>query len=81
MERATLAQRVILLIAAAAAAAALIGGIISSRATAASPTPATSASAGAGKVVLKIGVMESLDSLNPFIGGPPSPTSSSTSIT
>ena len=68
MERATWARRVVLLVGAAAAAAALIGGIISSRATAASPTPATSASAGAGKVVLKIGVMESLDSLNPFIG-------------
>jgi peptide/nickel transport system substrate-binding protein len=68
MERATLARRVVLLIGAAAAAAALIGGIISSRATAASPTPAASASAGAGKVVLKIGIMESLDSLNPFIG-------------
>jgi peptide/nickel transport system substrate-binding protein len=67
MERATWARRVIL-VAAAAAAAAVIGGIISSRATAASPTPATSASAGAGKVVLKIGEQEPLDSLNPFMG-------------
>ena len=68
MERATRAPRVILFVATAAAAAALIGGIISSHATAASPTPATSASAGAGKVVLKIGEQEPPDNLNPFIG-------------
>jgi peptide/nickel transport system substrate-binding protein len=68
MERATWTRRVVLLIGAAAAAAALIGGIVSSRATAASPTPAASAPAEAGKVVLKIGLVESLDSLNPFIG-------------
>ena len=54
MERPTRARRVVLFVAAAAAAAALIGGIISSRATAASPTPAASAPAGAGKVV-KVG--------------------------
>ena len=64
MERATWARRVILFVAAAAAAAALIGGIISSRATAASPSP----SPASGKVTLKIGVMEPVDSLNPFIG-------------
>ena len=64
----TRARRVVLFVAAAAAAAAVIGGIISSRATAASPTPATSASAGAGKVVLKIGMTDTVDSLNPFIG-------------
>jgi peptide/nickel transport system substrate-binding protein len=67
MERTTMARRVILLVAAAAAAAAVIGGIVSSHATAASPTPATSASAGAGKVV-KIGWMEPPDNMNPFIG-------------
>ena len=62
MERATLAQRVILLIGAAAAAAALVGGLISSRATAASPSPAS------GKVTLKIGVVEPPDNMNPCIG-------------
>jgi len=68
MERRTRVRRVVLFVAAAAAAAAVIGGLISSQATAASPTPATSASAGAGKVVLKIGTTDSIDSLNPFIG-------------
>jgi len=68
MDPVTWTRRVILFIGAAAAAAALAGGIISSRATAASPTPAASAPAESGKVVLKIGVMEALDSLNPFIG-------------
>jgi peptide/nickel transport system substrate-binding protein len=68
MERATLSRRVVLLIGAAAAAAALAGGIISSRATAASPTPAASAPAEAGKVVVRIGNPGAPDSLNPFIG-------------
>jgi peptide/nickel transport system substrate-binding protein len=68
MERATLIRRVVLLVGVAVAAAALIGGIVSSRATAASPTPAASAPAEAGKVVLKIGLQEPPDSLNPFIG-------------
>jgi len=68
MDPVTWTRRVVLLIAAAAAAAALIGGIISSRATAASPTPATSAPAEAGKVTLKIGFMEPMDNMNPFIG-------------
>jgi peptide/nickel transport system substrate-binding protein len=62
MERATWTRRVVLLIGAAAATAALIGGIISSRATAASPSPAS------GKVTLKIGLLEPPDNMNPFIG-------------
>jgi len=68
MKRATLSRRIVLLIGVAAAAAALVGGIISSRATAASPTPAASAPAEAGKVVVKIGTTLAPDSLNPFIG-------------
>jgi peptide/nickel transport system substrate-binding protein len=68
MKRATRARRVILFVAAAVAAAAVIGGIISSWATAASPTPATSAPAEAGKVVVRIGTPGAVDSLNPFIG-------------
>jgi len=68
MERAAWTWRVVLLICAAAVAAALVGGMVSSRATAASPTPAASAPAGAGKAVLKIGATDSIDSLNPFIG-------------
>jgi peptide/nickel transport system substrate-binding protein len=46
----------------------LAAGIISSRATAASPTPAASTPAEAGKVVVKIGTTLAPDSLNPFIG-------------
>jgi peptide/nickel transport system substrate-binding protein len=68
MKRASLPRRVVLLIGVAAAAAALAGGIISSRATAASPTPATSASGEADNVVVRIGTLLAPDSLNPFIG-------------
>ncbi len=68
MKRATPSRRVVLLIGVAAAAAALAAGIVSSRATAASPTPAASAPAEAGKVVVKIGTTLAPDSLNPFIG-------------
>jgi len=59
-----------LLIGALAAAAALIAGVgtIVTRAPAASPTPSGSAPAEAGKVVLKIGTIEPIDNLNPFIG-------------
>ncbi len=64
MERATWTRRVVLLIAAAVAAAALVGGLISSRATAASPSP----SPASGKVTLKIGLLEPPDNMNPFIG-------------
>ena len=62
MERATWTRRVVLLVGAAAAATAVIGGLISSRATAASPSPTS------GKVTLKIGWMEPPDNMNPFIG-------------
>jgi peptide/nickel transport system substrate-binding protein len=64
MDAVTWTRRVVLLIAAAAAAAALIGGLISSRATAASPSP----SPASGKVTLKIGLLEPPDNMNPFIG-------------
>jgi len=66
--RRTRAWRAALFAAAAAATIAVTVGIISSRATAASPTPAASAPAEAGKVVLKIGFMEPIDNMNPFIG-------------
>jgi peptide/nickel transport system substrate-binding protein len=55
-------RRAALLFGAAAVLAAMIGGLVSSRATAASPSPAS------GKTVLKIGWMESPDNMNPFIG-------------
>ena len=51
-----------------AALAALAGGLIAARATAASPSPATSSPPTTGKVMLKIGWMESPDNMNPFIG-------------
>ncbi len=54
--------RAALLAGAAVATLAVIGGLISSRATAASPSPAS------GKLVLKIGWQESPDNMNPFIG-------------
>ena len=75
MKRATWTRRVVLLVTAAAAAAALLGGIVSSRATAESPSPAS------GKVTLKIGLMEPPNSLNPFIGWATSATSSLASST
>ena len=54
--------RAALLVAAAAATLVVMGGLISSRATAASPSPSSE------KVTLKIGFMEPPDSMNPFIG-------------
>lgn len=54
--------RAVLFAAAAAAALAVMGGLISSRVTAASPSPTSD------KVVLKIGFMEPPDNMNPFIG-------------
>ena len=67
MERGARTRLVILMIIVAAAAAALIGAVISSQATAASPTP-VSASGGTGKTVFKLGWMEPPDNMNPFIG-------------
>ena len=60
--RLTPVKRVALLAVAATAVVAVSVGLVSSRATAASPSPAS------GKVVLKIGWMESPDNMNPFLG-------------
>jgi len=60
--RRTRVWRAALLAAAAAAALAVTGGLISSRATAESPSPTS------GKVTFKIGLLEPPDSMNPFIG-------------
>ena len=54
--------RAALLVAAAAATLVVMGGLFSSWASAASPSPTS------GKVTLKIGLLEPPDNMNPFIG-------------